>query len=454
VIVTLDPRGTGKKGGFMEHRRWFKALGLVAVLSIVAAACASDTGGDNTGNGGVDCATVEFGCVEVGADEAIDLGASQVISGADATLGQDQVNALHLAIDHLDGTFDQKDGTLLDHPVKLTVEDDLCSAEGGQTAGQALAADASIVAVVGTSCSSSALGVEDTILGDKGVLLISGSNTSPALTDPSLHNPFYARTAHNDRIQGAIVAEFSLGDDVGAKTAATIADESPYTQGLVGAFEANFKDGGGTLTGSEQVDSEDTDFKPVLRSLAEGNPDVLYFPIFVAACTLVMKQAADIMPDTTLIVSDGCLSSDTLKNAGKAADGVWASSPDLSAFQTNEFYSGEFIPAYKEAFGSAPLSVFHAHSYDAANVVFDAIEKVAIDNGDGSLSIPRQKLRDAVFATSGYQGVTGTITCLDTGDCATDVTIGMFLGPGWPVEGGKGDTTAKYTDTKSLDDVL
>jgi branched-chain amino acid transport system substrate-binding protein len=221
----------------------------------------------------------------------------------------------------------------------------------------------------------------------------------------------------------------------------------------VGAFEANFEAGDGTLTGSEQVNSEDTDFKPVLRSLAEKNPEVLYFPIFVAACTLIIKQAAEIMPDTTLIVSDGCLSSDTLKNAGKAADGVYASSPDLSAFQGDEFYSGEFIPAYQEAFGSEPLSVFHAHSYDAANVVFEAIKEVAIDNGDGSLSIPRQKLRDAVFATSGYQGVTGTITCLPTGDCATDVKIGLFLAPGWPVEGGT-DDPAVYTDTKSLDDVL
>ena len=455
VIVTLDPRGTEKKGGFMNHRSWLKAFALVAVLSIVAAACSNDTTGNNTSNGGVDCATVEFGCVEVGADEAINLGAAQVISGADSTLGQDQVNAINLALDHLDNKFDQKNGTLLDHPVKLTVEDELCSAEGGQTAGTALAADSSIVAVIGTSCSSAALGVADKLLGDKGILLISGSNTSPALTDPKLHNPFYARTAHNDRIQGAIVAEFALdAEQLGAKTAATIADESPYTQGLVGAFEANFEAGGGTLTGSEQVNSEDTDFKPVLRSLAEQKPDVLYFPIFVAACTLVIKQAAEIMPDTTLIVSDGCLSSDTLKNAGKAADGVWASSPDLSAFQTNEFYSGEFIPAYKAAFGSDPLSVFHAHAYDATNVVFEAIKKVAIDNGDGSLSIPRQALRDEVFATSGYQGVTGTITCLPTGDCATDVKIGLFLGPGWPVEGGKGDTSAKYTDTKSLDDVL
>jgi branched-chain amino acid transport system substrate-binding protein len=437
----------------MKQRSWLRPFALAAVLSIVAAACANDDGGGGGGGGGeVDCATVEFGCVEVGADEPINLGVAQVISGADASLGQDQVNAIELAVDHLDGEFDGTDGTLLDHDVELTVEDELCSTEGGQTAGTALAADESVVAVIGTSCSSAALGVADKLLGDKGILLISGSNTSPALTDPELHNPFYARTAHNDRIQGAIVAEFSLGE-LGAKSAATIADESPYTQGLVAAFEANFEAGEGTLTGSEQVDSEDTDFKPVLRSLAEGNPDVLYFPIFVAACTLIIKQAKDIMPDTDLIVSDGCLSSDTLKNAGPAADGVYASSPDLSAFQTNEFYSGEFIPAYKEAFGTAPLAVFHAHSYDATNVVFEAIKEVAIDNGDGSLSIPRQALRDAVFATSGYQGVTGTITCLDTGDCATDVTIGIFLAPGWPVEGGT-DEPAIYTDTKSLDDVL
>ena len=255
----------------MKHRIWFKALALMAVLTIVATACASDDdGGDGASGGDVDCATVEFGCVEVGADEPITLGAAQVISGADASLGQDQVNALELSLDYLDGTFDQTNGTLLDHPVELTVEDELCSADGGQAAGTALAADTSIVAVVGTSCSSAALGVADTILGDKGITLISGSNTSPALTDPELHNPFYARTAHNDRIQGAIGAEFALGEDLGATTAATIADESPYTQGLVGAFEANFEAGGGTLTGSEQVDSEDTDFKPVLRSLAEA----------------------------------------------------------------------------------------------------------------------------------------------------------------------------------------
>jgi branched-chain amino acid transport system substrate-binding protein len=444
-----------------QRHRFVRLLALVAVLSLVAAACANDedpgtdTGTTDGGTGGeVDCATVEFGCVEVGADEPINIGTLLSVSGADATLGQDSLYGVQLAIDYLDGSYDQTDGTLLDHPVELVNEDEVCSAEGGQAGATALAADTSIVAVIGTSCSSAALGVADTILSEKGMLLFSPSNTNPALTTEGTHQDFYARTAHNDRIQGAIVAEFALGE-LGAASAATIADESPYTQGLVAAFEQNFEAGEGSLAGSEQINSEDTDFQPVLRSLAEGDPDVLYFPVFVAACTLIIQQAQEIMPDTALIVSDGCLSSDTVKNAGDAIEGVYASSPDLSAFEGNAAYADEFIPAYLESFNEeGTLSVFHAHAFDAANVLFDAIEQVAVDNGDGSLSIPRQALRDAVFATSGYEGLTGTITCTELGDCATDVTIGIFEAPGWPVEGGDPDAGAIYTDTKSLDDVL
>jgi branched-chain amino acid transport system substrate-binding protein len=434
----------------MKHHVGMRALALFAVLSLVAAGCAGDD--DEGPAGGVDCATIEFGCVEVGADDPINIGVSQVISGADATLGQDQVNGINLALDHRDDTFDGQNGTVLGHEVTLTTEDDGCSAEGGQAAAQALAADTSVVGVIGTSCSSGALGVADTILSEKGILLFSASNTNPALTAEGTHQPFYARTAHNDRIQGAIGAEFSLGDDLGATTAATISDESPYTQGLVAAFEQNFEAGGGTITGTEQVNSEDTDFKAPLRSLAEGDPDILYFPIFVAACTLVIKQAQEIMPDAALMVADGCLSADTLKNAGPDADGVFASSPDPSG-TADPFYTEELIPAYREAFGSAPLSVFHGHAYDATNILLDAIETVAIENDDGSLSIPRQALRDEVFATEGYQGVVGTFTCTELGDCATDVTIGVFEAPAWPVEGGA-EGEAVYSDTKSLDDVL
>ena len=158
----------------------------------------------------VDCGTVEFGCVEVASGSADHVGTLLAISGDTASLGQDSQDGATLAIDYLDGTLDGNDGELLGHTVVLSNEDDLCSAEGGQAGATALAADPSILAVIGTSCSSAALGVADKILSDKGILLISPSNTNPGLTSEEAHQPFYLRTAHNDKIQGAIVSDFVL----------------------------------------------------------------------------------------------------------------------------------------------------------------------------------------------------------------------------------------------------
>jgi branched-chain amino acid transport system substrate-binding protein len=97
--------------------------------------------------------------------------------------------------------------------------------------------------------------------------------------------------------------------------------------------------------------------------------------------------------------------------------------------------------------------VFNAHAFDATNILLDAIEAVAVDDGSGNLTISRTALKDAVYATNGYEGVTGIITCTPLGDCATDVTIGIFQYPNWPVEGGTDPTDPVYSDTKTLADV-
>ncbi len=62
--------------------------------------------------------------------------------------------------------------------------------------------------------------------------------------------------------------------------------------------------------------------------------------------------------------------------------------------------------------------MFHAHAYDATNMIFNAIEKVALTDSSGNLYIPRTALKDAFLATSGYAGITGTLTCNSDGDCA------------------------------------
>jgi branched-chain amino acid transport system substrate-binding protein len=447
----------------MRDRRYLAILALVSALTLVAAACGDDDegGGETTATGGtpatgaVDCEADEFGCVEIAAGEPITIASLLSISGETAFLGTDSNNGITLAIDNLDEALDATPGELLGHEVELQQEDDGCSAEGGQAGAEALAADPSIVAVIGTSCSSAALGVADTILGDVGMLLFSPSNTNPGLTSEEAHQPFYFRTAHNDLIQGAIVAEYVF-NELGIDSAATINDESPYADGLAAAFRDTFEGLGGTITAVEQVNSADTDLGPVMNSIAEGDPGAVYGPNFNPVCALSATQGLDILPEGTVqLGSDGCLESAFIETAGDLPAGYYyASSPDLTVFAEGDFYQNDFLPAYQEQFGTEPTAVFHAHAYDAANILFDAIEQVAVDDGSGNLTISRTALRDAVQATSGYEGVTGIITCTPLGDCATDVTIGLFEYPNWPVEGGEDPDTPVYTDTKTLEDVL
>ena len=61
-------------------------------------------------------------------------------------------------------------------------------------------------------------------------------------------------------------------------------------------------------------------------------------------------------------------------------------------------------------------------------MLFAALTKVAVKNADGSLTIPMGALRDAVFATKDFVGLTGTLTCtnksgpfMSTGDCGAPV---------------------------------
>ena len=446
----------------MKNRKYLAMVALLGALMLVAAACGDDDGGETGGGGGtsatggaVDCASDEFGCVEIAAGDPIQLASLLSITGETAYLGTDSNNGVNLAIDYLDGTFDATPGQLLEHDVTLQQEDDGCSAEGGQAGATALAANPDIVAVIGTSCSSAALGVADTILGDKGILLISPSNTNPGLTSEEAHQPFYLRTAHNDKIQGAIVADFVF-TKLGIDSAATINDESPYADGLAAAFRDNFEALGGKITDVEQVSSTDTDLGPVFTNIAATDPGVVYGPNFDPVCSLSYTQGSDILAKGTVqIGSDGCLATSFPETVGDPIKDFdyYASSPDVTAFQGGDFYKNEYSPAYTDQFGK-PTSVFNAHAFDATNILFDAIEAVAVDDGSGNLTISRTALKDAIFATSDYEGVTGTITCTPLGDCATDVTIGVFEYNHWPVEGGVDPTDPVFSETKTLADVI
>jgi branched-chain amino acid transport system substrate-binding protein len=391
-------------------KRSYALLAVLVLASIVLAACgpAAST---------FEC-TDSIGCVDIGPGEPVHIAYAMVISGPDETLGIDSRTGVEVAVD--------LKGQLLGHDIQLTGEDEGCSAEGGQAAGTKLAADPTIVAVIGTSCSSAAR-VAVPLLSQAGMVIVSASNTAPDLTregDPNQH-PGYLRTAHNDEIQGAVAAQFAF-EEMGVTKAATIHDGSLYAESLQAVFAKTFQELGGEITSQEAVDPNATDFASVLTSIAAGAPEFIYMPIFVKAGSLIINQAKQVpgLEEVHLMGADGMFSPDVVEGAGDSVEGAFVSSPDLAAFSAD--YQSVFLPKYKELAGvDDPVSIFHAHAFDAANMVFAAIEKVAVQDEDGTLHIPRQALRDAMYATKDYKGLTGNLSCSSTGDCA-DPKIAVY----------------------------
>lgn len=374
------------------------------------------------------CAADAVGCVEVAPGDPIKIASALAITGDVAFLGNDSNFGIDVAV--------ADRGQLFGRDVEVTHEDAGCGdAASGQTAAQAIVADTQIVAVIGTTCSRTAVPAMP-VLAAAGLIMISPSNTAPSLTNPDkadFGGPFYFRTAYNDNVQGAAVAKYAC-EELKVKTAATIHDGSPYAEQLQGVFAVKFAElCGGKTTAQEAINVGDTDFHSVLTTIASSNagaaPEMLFFPIFSPEGPLVAKQTAEVagLENTILFGADGVKDGAFIAAAGDfaKAHGMYFSGPDLN-FGTK--YTDGFLPKYFALSGTtSPLAPYHAQAYDAANIIMDAIAAVAVTDADGNLWIPKDALREYVHNLANYDGLTGTLTCDTNGDCgSTNVSVAQL----------------------------
>jgi branched-chain amino acid transport system substrate-binding protein len=387
----------------MRSERAFKGicLALSLALGVFTAAQAKETKGP---------VTDDIGVIAIPKGAPIVIGGYWVLSGADVALGLDQKRAVELNIkDH--------GGKLVGHPIKFVAEDGLCSAEGGQTAATKLAAIPNVVIVIGPSCSSEATPGAP-ILWKAGITSIGTSPTAPPLTAANRKPEYdgFVRTCYSDAFQGASDAKY-LHEVLKAKTMVTVHDGSPYARGLAEATAENFKKLGGKVLSEEAIQPTDVDMHPLLTRVATEKPDVLYFPIFVAAGAQILRQAKEVpgLANTKLIGSSGMLAADLIEAAKDAVVGFRITYPDLSPEAMGKGYP-KLVEEYKKAYGEAPIEGYHAHAYDGATLAFKAIEKVAKTDAKGTTYIGKKALRDAVFATK-FDGVSGPIACDAHGEC-------------------------------------
>ena len=394
---------------------------VVVALGLLGAAC-SDSPRDSLGDG-------SLGTVEVARGEAIQIRSVYTNGGDLALFGNSAERAIVFAVED----YGRIHGFAINLGVGL---DDMCSPEGGMITGSLVVAEGDVVGVVGTNCSTAAAHAAPLIT-KAGMVLISPSNTAPSLTsdlagtEGESHFAGYYRTAHNDLIQGESVAHFLFGK--GVMTAAVVHDGGPYTQGLATAFADAFVEHGGAVTGIWEVDREDEDLVPVLTEIAAGGPDALFFPIFWPTGRYLVEQAEEIPEFSEMVfaTADGLLNDMFLSLP--QSEGTYVSGPDSRFGNNTNQTTGQSVPGlrarFEETAEGSPTGTFWGHAYDATVLLLDAIRAASyVSPDDGALVIDRAGVREYLDNLTGFEGLTGVLSCDEFGDCgAAGVVIHEHL---------------------------
>jgi len=378
---------------------------LVIMATVVLAAC-------QPASPPFQCADA-IGCVDIAPDEPLRLGVLQPLSGGMEPVGADQVRGIELALA-------AREDRVLGHPIELQIEDAHCTSEGGTIAAMKVVADSQVVAILGTVCSGSAATAAK-VMSEAGLAMVSGLNIAPSLTaigqEPGADwQPGYLRVAHNEAAAAQAVAHFVLRE-LGVTKAASIHDGDAYTRGHVDVFQQAFADLGGEVVLGGAVDKGDKDMHPVLTAVAVSGAELIFFPLFPPEADLIVLQSKEVagLEDTILMAADQLLTDSFIESVGAAGVGMymvgWAP-PEGPAFD-------ELLAAYEARYGESPPTNTPSRAFDATDLLLSGIEAAAVQDADGTLHIGRQALRDALYATSGLEGVSGMFTCDEFGDCST-----------------------------------
>jgi len=318
-----------------------------------------------------------------------------------------------VALDELIATHGGKIGGL---PVRVVVEDDQGKAEEAATAAQKLINQDQVVAVIGEVASSRSLAAAP-ICQAAGVPMVSPSSTNPKVTQVGDR---IFRMCFLDDFQGLTMARFAV-QNLGLKRVAILKDvKSDYSVGLAQYFTDEFVKLGGTVVVEQAYTAGDQDFSAQLTAIKSKNPDAIFIPGYYTEVGLIARKARELGITVPLLGGDGWESEKLIEIGQDAINGAYYS--NHWALDMPDTLLQGFLTKYRAKFNGADPDAIAGLAYDAAQVIFASMQKMAAEEpavfaglGSSKAGTPERKaaldrLRDLIAATQNYAGVTGTIS--------------------------------------------
>ncbi len=369
-------------GSFISGRR---ALLLLALLLLLPAGCSQFSR--------------PWGDVRIAAGAPIRIGLLTDVDGPDAA------PALRAALS-VDG-----------HPIQIVPVAVHCHSYGAASAPGPAALDG-LAGVIGSGCSSACIYAESLLFEQKTTLVAAGC-TAQAVVQSSY--PIAFRVAWNDADQAIVAARYARST-LHAAIVALVSDRTAYARVLLATYAGESKRlGGGSIAEIDVPEAGDEDVADVAAQVRVTGAQAVLLAMSRPDAADLFAQLQATLPDRAVIATDTVfaptsvgVSPSGLVTVGLARDaGGWRSELD-----------------------PGPLSpdLFAAQTTDAVDLYARAIAEVARRGQDGSLTIPRQALRDAIADTK-MSGDTGRIDFGPTGERRHDVGAALYrLDAGQPVQ--------------------
>ena len=245
------------------------------------------------------------------------------------------------------------DSTCIDASAAVAVAERLITSDG-------------VDGIVGAMCSGATTAMLTNVAVPNGMVMISPSATSPALSTVE-DNGLFFRTAPSDARQGVVMAEILM--DRGIDNVAVTYTNNDYGLGLANSFAEAFAAAGGTVTLVAAHEDERADYSAEVGALASAGGDALVVAGYVdSGGSGIIRAALDTGAFDTFVFPDGMVGQALVDNFGSEINGSFGQFPGTDSDGAEIYHN------MASAAGFDGTSAFSKESYDAAALIMLAMQ--------------------------------------------------------------------------------
>ena len=268
--------------------------------------------------------------------------------------------------------------------------DSTCVDAAAATAGaERLITAEGISAIVGADCSGVTIAVLQNTAMAKGMVMISPSATSPALSDME-DNGLFFRTAPSDAREGQVVAE--MLKEKGYNSVALTYTNNDYGKGLADAIQSNFESMGGSITIVTAHEEGKGDYSAEVGALAQAGGDLLVVAGYLdQGGKMIIQGSLDAGSFDTFFLPGGMIGDSLPEAIGSDLDGsfgVVAGSDSPGAKMMSEIIGGELGPFVGESYDAAALIMLAMQAAGSTSSADFAGKVLDVANAPGEKIFP------------------------------------------------------------------